>query len=256
MNNIHVLIPSYNCAEWIERCLNSVAIQDYPAAQVLLVDDDSSDPDYQDQCIRVLNQLQFMRPKTNWRFIRNRENMKCPYNLRMGIDALDPHAQDIIFLLDGDDFLPNEAVFSRIAEVYEDYDVWLTYGNYKPFPHNTGQTLATAYPESVVKNRSFRTAGAHFNHPLTFRKHLWDHVTDADMQTRDGKWFTGGYDMVIMSPMLELATPNKGKNPHWRFLNETLYTYNAVNPISDAVANIGLVEESREMMRRPKKAPL
>jgi glycosyltransferase involved in cell wall biosynthesis len=256
MTDIHVLIPSYNCAQWIERCLDSVAKQEHAPKQVLVIDDASSDPDYADQCLRLLDQHAFLSGKTNWRFIRNMENMKCPYNLRLGIRELAPKQDDIIFLLDGDDFLPHEGVFTRIAEVYEDPEVWLTYGNYEPFPHNTGQVLAHAYPRDVIKNRSFRTAAACFNHPLTFRKHLWDHVTDADMQTKDGRWFTGGYDMVIMSPMFELATPKKGYPIHWRFLDETLYSYNAVNPISDSTVNVHLVEESREMMRRPKKEPL
>lgn len=254
MTNIHVLIPSYNCGPWIERCLRSVAEQEHKPAQVLVIDDASTDEDYS-------SKARFWCGGFRYRYWRNDENMKCPYNLRLGIDLLAGEFssfpmegigdEDVIFLLDGDDFLPHSKVFTRFAEVYSDPEVWLTYGNYQPHPHNTGQALARAYPPQVIRDRSFRTAGACFNHPLTFRKFLWDEVTDADMQTRNGKWFTGGYDMVIMAPMLEMCGER-----HYRFLDEHLYTYNAVNPISDSSVNVPLVEESREMMRRPKKGLL
>lgn len=253
MTDIHVLVPSYNCTPWIERCLASVAQQNVLPAKVLVIDDASPDPHY-------LPEVKSACDRYGFHLHRNDVNRKCPYNLRLGIDMLDPGPDDVIFLLDGDDFLPHTAVLQRIAEVYADPEVWLTYGNYVPHPHNTGQNLAVMYPDQIVADRSFRTGPACFNHPLTFRKHLWDHVTDADMQTRDGRWFTGGYDMVIMSPMLELATPygtrRGGGRSHWRFLGETLYAYNAINPLSDSSINVHLVEESREMMRRPKKEPL
>lgn len=240
---IHVLIPSYNCGPWIERCLASL-VQTHEPASVLLIDDASTEPGYSEVASKLCSDHGF-------RYHRNEQNMKCPYNLRLGIDVLSPESEDVIFLLDGDDFLPHERVLERIAEVYSDPDVWLTYGNYTPYPKNTGQVLAYAYPDDVIARRSFRTYNACFNHPLTFRKFLWDEVKDADLQTKEGRWFTGGYDMVIMSPMLEMSAPD-----HYRFLNETLYCYNAVNPISDATVNVRLVEESREMMRRPKKPKL
>ncbi len=248
MSVIHVLIPSYNCTPWIERCLESVAAQTERVGHVLVIDDASDEPGYEPLAHEACRRHGFG-------FHRNDRNMKCPYNLRLGIDMLGAEPDDVIFLLDGDDFLPHPGVFTRIMEVYEDPDVWLTYGNYRPHPRNTGQTLAHMYPSDLIARRGFRTGPACFNHPLTFRQHLWAHVADADMQTKSGRWFTGGYDMVIMSPMLEMATGLDG-HLHWRFLDEHLYTYNAVNPLSDATINVHLVEESREMMRRPKKPPL
>lgn len=243
MTNIHVLIPSYNCGEWIERCLDSLE-QTHAPTQVLVIDDASTQEGYKELAQQLCDERGYL-------FHRNAANRKCPYNLRLGIDILNPDEEDVIFLLDGDDFLPHDGVLARIAEVYADPDVWLTYGNYRPHPYNTGQVLAHAYPQNVIQSRSFRTHSACFNHPLTFRKFLWDQITDADLQTKVGKWFTGGYDMVIMAPMLEMSAPD-----HFRFLDEHLYTYNAINPLSDAIINVNLVEESREMMQRPKKSKL
>jgi glycosyltransferase involved in cell wall biosynthesis len=241
---IDVLIPSYNCADWIERCLESVKIQTHAANNVLLVDDASTQESYGPLALKLCGEYGYM-------YSRNKDNMKCPYNLRLGIHMLASEPETVIFLLDGDDFLPHENVFSRIAEVYSDPNIWLTYGNYEPYPHDTGQTPARPYPKDVIARRDFRKAGNYFNHPLTFRKHLWDHITDADLKTDRGKWFTGGYDAVIMNPMLEMSSPD-----HYLFLDETLYLYNAVNDLSDSKINMDKIHESDQHRKRPKKKRL
>lgn len=241
--NLHVLVPSFNCAGWIERCLQSVAGQNVAPASVLVIDDASTEPGYSELALEACG-------RRGYSFLRNATNRKCPYNLWRGIPLLDAAPDDVIFLLDGDDFLPDPTVFTQIAEVYADPSIWLSYGNYAPFPRDTGQTPATAYPPDVVARRAFRSAGSLFNHPLTFRQHLWDALSPADMKTDDGRWYRGGYDRAIMIPMLEMSAPD-----HFRFLDRNLYSYNAVNPISDSLVNAVLIDETADMWARPAKAP-
>ena len=241
MADIHVLIPSYNCLEWIERCLQSLANQSVQPVKVLVIDDASTEEGYAEKALAECQ-------KYGYTYLRNQENEKCPYNLWLGVKVLNPNPDDIIFLLDGDDFLPHDNVLSRIQEVYEDTDVWMTYGNYVPYPKNTGQTLASAYPPEVIKKRDFRKGGNHFNHPITFRRFLFDEIREEDLKTNDGKWFRGGYDYAIIVPMLEMAT-----GYHYRFLNEVLYSYNAVNPISDSKVNVKLINETTQLINRPKR---
>lgn len=242
MVRLHVLIPSYNCIEWIRRCLDSVKCQSSQPDQVLLIDDASTQAGYEQLASQLCEEY-------GYRYVRNSVNRKCPFNLRLGINLLDPDPEDVIFLLDGDDFLAFHAL-ARVSHAYQDPDVWLTYGNYKPYPYDTGQVLAYAYPPEVIANRTFRTYVDCFNHPLTFRKFLWDGVSDADMQDRYGRWFTGAYDKVIISPMLEMA------GDRFRFINETLYFYNAVNPASESHIHVQRIVESREIIQRPMKPRL
>lgn len=243
MGSVNVIIPSYNCSAWIDRCLKSVDTQDFSPNRVIVIDDASPDSGYAANVAELCQQYGFT-------FLRNDTNRKCPYNIWLAMHLLEDAGPDeVVFLLDGDDFLPDPTVLRTVMETYADSDVWLTYGNYRPEPFDTGQTLATAYPPEVIAARSFRKAGAHFNHPLTFRKHLWDHLTPADFQDDNGKWFRGGYDRLLMIPMLEMAAPD-----HFRFLDKHLYSYNAVNPISDSAVNVDLVEESRGVWDRPPKA--
>lgn len=240
MVNVHVLIPSYNCSNWIDRCLESVASQSHKPASVLVIDDASTEVGYEQKTRALCDGL-------GYDFLRNETNMKCPYNLKFGVDNIDAKEDDVIFLLDGDDFLPSHAL-ERIAEVYGNPDVWMTYGNYEPKPYNTGQTLASAYPIRTIRTNSYRTAPSYFNHPITFRRFLWDGIEDHDLQNNNGEWFRGGYDRVIMIPFFEMCGAK-----HFRFLNETLYFYNAVNPISDSNVNLDLIHESNQTIRRPKK---
>lgn len=242
---INVIVPSYNCIDYIGRCLDSLHKQTYSLFRAVVIDDASTQPGYAELTKHLCDQYDFM-------YHRNDVNLKCPYNLKLGVELLDQYNladDEVIFLLDGDDFLPENAL-ERIADVYTDPSVWLTYGNYKPHPRNTGQTLAQEYPEDIRKRRNFRTAPSYFNHPITFRKFLWDQLEDKDLQTSTGKWFTGGYDRVIMAPFLEMACNN------YRFINETLYYYNAMNPESDVKVNIERIHESDEVLTRKKKRKL
>lgn len=241
MSDIHVLIPSYNCSEWIERCLESVVAQTYKPAKVLVIDDASTQQTYANKTVELCQKYGFM-------YLRNDRNMKCPYNLWLGVKVLNPKEEDVIFLLDGDDFLPNEKVFSRYKEVYSDSDVWMTYGNYAPYPRDTGQTPASAYPENVIEKRGFRRHGNLFNHPITFRRFLFDAIPEDDLKNNKGEWFRGGYDFAIIVPMLEMS----GRD-HYVFLDEVLYSYNAVNPISDSHVNVKLILETDQLRTRPKK---
>jgi len=243
VTNFHILIPSYNCQRWIERCLESVSVQTIQPSGVLVIDDDSPEHGYSELALQQCKNRGFS-------YLRNSDNLKCPFNIWMGVKVLDPDPEDVIFLLDGDDFLPHGKVLERFAEVYSDPEIWLTYGNYAPHPRNTGQVRAAAYPPEVVRSRNFRTAGNLFNHPLTFRRFLFDEIRREDLQNNNGEWFRGGYDYAIMAPMLEMAYAN------YRFLDEDLYMYNAVNPISDSHVNVSLINETDQLRTRAKKGIL
>lgn len=241
---INVIVPSYNCGDYIFRCLSSLKNQTINEEFKVLVIDDASDQ------VGYSLLTETLCDYFGFQYHRNDINLKCPFNLKLGIEILNPEEEDIIFILDGDDFLPNNSL-DRINKIYSsNSNVWLTYGNYQPHPSNTGQTLASQYPSKIVRRRDFRTAPSHFNHPITFKKFLWDQIDDKDLQTDDGRWFTGGYDRVIMAPMLEMASDN------YKFIDETLYYYNAVNPLSDVFVNLSKINESDQVLSRQKKEKL
>lgn len=246
---VHVIIPSYNCAEWIGRALASVVDQDYPDVAVLVIDDASTDP-RQRPIIEA-----YCDGHENWSYQFNSRNMRAGYNLFHGIQAMKPEPEDVVFILDGDDFLPHGRVLSRIAEVYEDPDAWFVYGCYEPWPHNTGQVQSRPYPAEWLAdapNGRLRREENLANHPLSARAFLFAELTADEMADRQGRWFRAGYDRCMFIPMMEMASQG-----HIRFVDEILYCYNAVNPISDSSANLKDAQAAhRHVASRPARQPL
>jgi hypothetical protein len=159
----------------------------------------------------------------------------------------------VILLVDGDDWLPHERVLSTIAAEYDnDSKLLMTYGGYSYWPpEDHYENPALPYPDEVIENLTFRQYNILYNHPITFKKRLWDQVSKEELQFKDGTWFQGAYDDAIMLPMMELA---KGR---FRCLSESLYVYNARNPISDSKANqTDCLAASRLVRNRPPRKPL
>lgn len=226
MTQLAVLVPSRNCREWIVGTLASVADQTRRADLVVVIDDASDQPGYGDlaaaHCARY-----------GFGYHRNEERLYCPRNLRVGVDLLAAAGLEpdgVVVILDGDDRLLPHAL-QVMDDVYADPDVWLTWGSYTRWPDPTFMpNPAGEWPADVVAANTYRRhyASTPFNHPLTFRRFLFDAVTDAELQDEQGRWFVAGYDAAIMFPMTELAGPE-----HGRFLAEVTYEYNEVNPHSD-----------------------
>lgn len=223
-HEVHVIVPFYNCKDWIDRCLNSIAMQnDRP--RVFVIDDASTDGS-------SLIAEKLCAQHKFW-YYRSKTNRKCPYNIWWGVKESSAKPQDVIFLLDGDDYLPHGNVVHRIKEVYDQASTWMTYGQYMSDPPDYGCTPAIPVPPWAVAARGYRAVNTtFFNHPITFRRFLFDAIPEDAFQDENGDWFRVGYDQLLMYPLLELASPEDNV-PHWMFLNEILYVYNSANPLSD-----------------------
>ncbi len=236
---LRVIVPSYNCEEWLDRCLESINKQMYRMFTVTIIDDCSSDGQYEIA-------LKYVTRYEHWDYVRNGMNMGAIYNIYQAIGALEGPS-DVVLIVDGDDFLPHERVFARVAELYEDPALWLMWTQYAPFPYYTtlidnhplqcdpSQTSRTQQPSAGYTLEEgetpgfFRSSAGHYNHVLTFRKFLFDlSVEESDVRLPNGRWPKAGYDRAMMVPMLERCGWG-----HMRFVDEVMYCYNSVNPNSD-----------------------
>lgn len=218
-----IVTAVWNAGPFFERYVNSVAEQDYPAYDVFVVDDHSTDGTAQ----RVADAA----TEHGWGYQLNVENRGALYNQVTAIRSMDCKPEDVLVFVDGDDRLAHRDVLQRLAHYYED-GTKLTYGQYRPDPQSATCSLAGAFPPGIIENRSFREVSANrggiwWNHLRTFKYELFAQLTDDDFLDAEGGWYKTATDAALMYPCLELAAP------HIKFIDEVLYVYTSDNGISD-----------------------
>jgi len=214
-----IVVPAYNCTKWLKRCLDSIERQTHKVFDVCVIDDASTDaqqqPIIEDYCRR-----------NNWIYHFNETNRGALFNIIKGIALHQPEDQDVIITLDGDDWLYNSRVLTKLDRIYSHEDVYLTYGQFITYPRGNIGSCRPVSNETIT-NRSFRKIKWVFSHPKTFKYYLWRHIKDEDLRDKDGNIFKVASDLAIMFPMLEMAAYR------FRYINEFLYVYNKVNPLND-----------------------
>jgi glycosyltransferase involved in cell wall biosynthesis len=110
--SISVIIPAYNCQEYIGRAIDSVLKQDVPCLEVLIVDDASPDA-----VVDIVNKHYGNDARV--KVLRHTENKKQGAARNTGLK----HASgDYIFFLDADDWLEPGGLRALLA-IVKQYDV-------------------------------------------------------------------------------------------------------------------------------------
>jgi glycosyltransferase involved in cell wall biosynthesis len=236
MTAFKIVVPTYNSFPWIERTLHSIESQDYPHYQVVLVDDAATDPHHK-------KTLASYAERNGWALLTQEENRGALAGIVDGIAAHSCNEQDVIVLVDGDDWLANEWVLQKLDAIYSSTDALYTYGQYLNYRAGTiGH--CEPLPKKVVRRGFFRQAAWLCSHLRTFKHLLWRHIRDEDLRdTRTGDYFRTAWDLAIMFPMAEMA------GPRYRFVPEVLYVYNDDNPISDFRVRLDDQRETDELIR-------
>jgi len=215
-----VVIPSFNNASWCRQNLESVLSQDYPLFSVVYVDDASTDntPDLVAEYLAETGQTDRVT------FHRNSHRVGPLANIDRVVRGCDPNA--VIVLVDGDDFLAHHQVLKRLNTIYQDPDVWVTWGQFTRFPQGD-EGFCAAIPSEIVSANAFRDYPFVASHLRTFYAGLYHRIHLADLKDSDGQFFTTAGDVAQMFALQEMA------GPHGRFVAEVLYQYNRANPLND-----------------------
>jgi len=216
-NHFTIIIPAYNCSDWVEKNLSSALQQDYNNYDVVYVDDASKD-----NTLEKVKNIQKTTQK-NFNVVANNINVKALKNLYTHIKKAKDDS--IIITLDGDDYLSDNNVLSYLNELYQDENCWLTVGSY--VQNDNYQVVTPNDVNEQYWNKNIRHQPWSFSHLRTFRKKLFDRIFLKDLLDVDGNFFNFTFDQAMMYPMVEMAGPE-----HVVLVKKVLYVYNRLNPIS------------------------
>jgi hypothetical protein len=153
---------------------------------------------------------------------------------------------EIIVILDGDDWLAHNGVLNKLDTVYSDPNCWMTYGQYISWPDNM-PGYSRQIPSDIIETNNFREYEWCASHLRTFYAWLFKMIRREDLISPDGSFYSMAWDQAIMFPMLEMAGYRA------KFISDVLYIYNAANPIGDSKVNRQLQRELETIIRLRKR---
>lgn len=212
------VVPFYNCEKWIAKCIKSIRRQNHENFNCVLIDDMSTD-----NSVKVIEEL--IRDDGRFTLHKNTEKHFALGNIVKTISAEKLDKDDVIILLDGDDYLPSKKVLTKLNEVYKKGTL-LTYGSYVYDPTGRPGVEPSPYPDSVIKNNAFRQDKWRASHLRTFKYHLWKNLNLNDLKDDNNKYFEMTYDQAIMLPLLEMSSERS------EYIPQILCTYNKQNPLN------------------------
>jgi glycosyltransferase involved in cell wall biosynthesis len=145
---------------------------------------------------------------------------------------------EIAIEVDGDDWLPDSNVFSRINEVYSDPNTWIAYGQFRY--HDGRPGFASPPPTFSNLRNSIFTA----SHIRTWRVGLWRKILKSDLLNENGEYYKVSGDLSFMYPMMEMAGTER-----FKFMSEINYIYNEETPMNDHKLHMPLVTETCRILR-------
>lgn len=191
---LKVIVCGYKCVNTLDRCLKSIKTQSYKDYNLIVS------------------------------VVEDSDRMYLLENTVKSIARCSPKPDDIIVLIDADDFLTDEDAFKIISEVYKNNpEVLLTYGSYVNLSSSKTGKFCFEYEE----HEDVRTSPWKGSHLKTFKYKLFQKIPDSELRDDDGEYYKCCADRALMIPMMEIAGYDRV-----RYIPMILYCYNDTNPIS------------------------
>ena len=235
----HFIIPGYNVFDWIEKCIVSIQRQDYENYSVTYIDDMSTD-----SSVNVYKNL--TKGCDNFDIVVSDSKNYALKNISIAIDSLKADKEDVIIVLDADDWLSSPQVLGYLNSFYQEKKCLMTYGSYMYYPFGTEGVEPSDYPSEVVEKNVYREDDWRATHLRTFKKKLWDNINQDDFIDEDGEYYKMAYDQAMMLPMLEMAREYAAYTP------EILHVYNRANVLN--VDKIKQKQQYETMLRIRKRS--
>jgi glycosyltransferase involved in cell wall biosynthesis len=206
------------CQEYIGRCLASVRAQTYSNWRAYVTIDPCGDRTSEAAYEASVGDVHI-------EITRNRTRLYAMQNLINGIHRSLAKPEDVIVVLDGDDWLESKHALETIASTYERHDCWATYGSWlSNDPSQTGLPRGL-WPPYDASTADFRRAEWLGTAVRTWKKWLWDLIDDRDFRDAKGDYFRVTEDQASMLPILEMAGTTRALH-----IKDVLMIYNRTTP--------------------------
>lgn len=230
-----ILTTFYNAENYIEKCVGSIFGQNFPDFKCYLIDDMSTD-----SSVEKIRDI--IGDDERFSLIINTEKKYKTLNFVDILKNKNISDDEIIVEIDGDDWLPNSSVLTRINNAYANKDIWITNGSFK---YASGPMGFSAQQMNFDSLRFDRFTASHLR---TWKAFLWRNIKDEDHKDSFGNYLTINADLAYMLPMLEMSGPE-----HYQFLPDINLIYNDLNPINDHKVSLDLVNKiANEIRHKPK----
>ena len=228
-----ILTGFYNAENYIERCLTTIMNQHYKDFTCYITHDHSTD-----NSVKLVKEF----IKNDDRFVLVEKSDKKLYQAG-NFDTVIRHNPDIkdnevLIEVDGDDYLPDKDVFTRINKLYEDENVWIANGSFR---YSNGQP---GFSQKQAGFDNLRHARFTASHIRTWRAFLWRNIKEEDLREENGDYWQWSGDLCFMYPMLEMAGEE-----HYRFMTDINYVYNETNPINEHKIDMTMVNDHANRIR-------
>ena len=214
-----IIVPAYNAEKWAKTLVKSVKNQEYSNFECYIGDDMSTDS-------TLKRFKKYVGDDSRFAIVANTEKKYALKNIHDLILESNPKPEDVLVILDGDDWFTTRYVLSKLDQYYTAEDCNLTYGSFVECPLGEIGKEASEYPEDVIKNNAYRLDTWRASHLKTFKFKLWKKINVDDLKDTTGNFYEMSYDQAMMLPMLEMAGEKA------LYIPEALYVYNTINPLA------------------------
>lgn len=198
-----IIVTACRNSKHIERCIESVRKQEHKNWRQIIIDDCSIDDTFE----------RAKKASDNNSKINIIKNTERKYALKNIVECVWKYAaqDDIVVMLDGDDWLSDSSVLHHIEFEYLRTGadaLWTQHINSDGTEGNSGDMSGDPI-----------TCSWRMSHLRTFKKHLIHGVNPAVFLDENGDWWKCAYDQALYRPILKVA-----KNPV--FFNRVCMIYN------------------------------
>jgi len=234
---IVAVVASYNNQRYCRRNLDSIFSQNYENYHVLYINDCSTD----NTLALVEAYVKNKKRSDQVTIIKNKERRGALANHYYAIHEYCKNT-DIVVIVDGDDWLHGHEVFSYLNTIYQDSNVWMTYGQFAGFP-GMGTGWCKDMPADIVASNRFREYTHNPGHLRTFYAGLFKQIKKDDL-LYENDFFRMCADNAVMFPMIEMA-----RNGHFKFIDKVLLVWNSSNDLNDHKVVKGLQHQLDMVIR-------